>query len=74
MERRNTGGTAWSSAPSRVARDSEVSRLIDRIKTLVAEQWQLEGGPDTGQLEANRREITRLQRQLAIAVKRELSG
>jgi hypothetical protein len=73
MERRNTGdGLIFGSERGRS--DSEVSRLIDRIKTLVAEQWQLEGSPDTGQLEANRREITRLQRQLAIAVKRELSG
>jgi hypothetical protein len=40
----------------------EVSRLIERLRKLVAEGR-----------EANRREITRLQRRLATVVKRELT-
>jgi hypothetical protein len=52
----------------------QVTRLIDRIKKLVAEQRRL--GDDDGEKrrrDANRREIARLKWRLANAVKRELS-
>jgi hypothetical protein len=52
----------------------QVTRLIDRIKKLVAEQRRLDGddGEDRRR-DANRREIARLKWRLANAVKRELS-
>jgi hypothetical protein len=50
-----------------------VTRLIDRIRRLVAEQRRLEAGGDGKRLKAYRIEIARLQRQLAKAVRRELS-
>jgi hypothetical protein len=50
-----------------------VTRLIDRIRRLVAEQRRLEAGGDGKRLKAYRTEIARLQRQLAKAVRRELS-
>jgi hypothetical protein len=49
-----------------------VTRLIDRIRRLVAEQRRLEAGGDGKRLKAYRIEIARLQRQLAKAVRREL--
>ena len=52
----------------------QVASLIDRIKKLVAEQRRLEGRGSGEQLEARRREIVRLQRQLATVVKRELTA
>jgi hypothetical protein len=42
----------------------EASRLLDRLRKLVADQQRLEAGP----LGANRREIVRLQRRLATVV------
>jgi hypothetical protein len=53
--------------------DREVTRLIDRVRELVAERQRLDGGPASQRREANRRELDRLQRQLAMAVRRELS-
>ena len=54
--------------------NTQVVRLIDRIKKLVAEQRRLdEGGGDDCRRDANRREIARLRWRLANAVKRELS-
>ena len=52
----------------------QVTRLIDRIKNLVAEQRRLDDddGEDRRR-DANRREIARLKWRLANAVKRELS-
>ena len=50
----------------------DVTRLIDRIRRLVAEQRRLEAGGDRKRLRAYRIEIARLQRQLATAVRREL--
>ena len=52
----------------------QVTRLIDRIKKLVAEQRRLDDD-DRGdrRRDANRREIARLKWRLANAVKRELS-
>jgi hypothetical protein len=52
----------------------DVTRLIDRIRRLVAEQRRLEARGDRKRLKAYRVEIARLQRQLATAVRRELSG
>lgn len=49
----------------------EVSRLIDRLRKLVAEQRRQDGPP--AEQEASGREITRLQRRLARVVKRELT-
>ena len=54
------------------ARSSQVVRLIDRIKKLVAEQRRL--GDDDRRRDANRREIARLKWRLANAVKRELNS
>lgn len=52
----------------------QVTRLIDRIKKLVAEQRRLdEGDREDRRRDANRREIARLKWRLANAVKRELS-
>ena len=52
----------------------QVTRLIDRIKKLVAEQRRLdEDGREDRRRDANRREIARLKWRLANAVKRELS-
>ena len=50
-----------------------VTRLIERIRRLVAEQRRLEARGDRKGLKAYRTEIARLQRQLATAVRRELS-
>ena len=52
----------------------EVTRLIDRIRRLVAEQRRLEARAGAEPSEANEREITRLQRRLATVVKRELTS
>ena len=52
----------------------QVTRLIDRIKKLVAEQRRLdEDDREKRRRDANRREIARLKWRLANAVKRELS-
>jgi hypothetical protein len=52
----------------------QVTRLIDRIKKLVAEQRRLdEDDREDRRRDSNRREITRLKWRLANAVKRELS-
>lgn len=53
----------------------QVTRLIDRIKNLVAEQRRLDDDDDgeDRRRDANRREIARLKWRLANAVKRELS-
>jgi hypothetical protein len=52
----------------------QVTRLIDRIKKLVAEQRRLEDDDrEDRRRDANRREIARLKWRLANAVKRELS-
>ena len=52
----------------------QVTRLIDRIRKLVAEQRRLdEGDREDRRRDANRREIARLKWRLANAVKRELS-
>jgi hypothetical protein len=49
-----------------------VTRLIDRIRRLVAEQRRLEARGDGKRLRAYRVEIARLQRQLEKAVRRDL--
>jgi hypothetical protein len=49
-----------------------VTRLIDRIRRLVAEQRRLEARGDGKRLKAYRVEIARLQRQLEKAVRRDL--
>ena len=51
----------------------EVRRLIDRLKRLVAERGRLDGGARRERLEATGREIARLQRRLALQVKRDLA-
>jgi hypothetical protein len=48
--------------------------LIDRIKRLVAEQRAVPEDPESERSDANRREIDRLQRQLAAAVKHDLEA
>jgi hypothetical protein len=50
----------------------EVAHLIDRVRTLVAQQKRLEASPDSKRREANQREIDRLRERLAAAVKDEL--
>jgi hypothetical protein len=52
----------------------EVRRLIERLKKLVAQQRQLEDDASSEQRKANRLEIARLQRRLALLVKRELTS
>jgi hypothetical protein len=59
-------------SPRRSSR--EVVGLIDRIRTLVAERRRLEGRASGELVEEKRREIARLQRRLALRVKRELAG
>jgi hypothetical protein len=52
----------------------QVTRIIDRIKQLVAEQRRLDDDErEDRRRDANRREIARLKWRLANAVKRELS-
>jgi hypothetical protein len=52
----------------------QVTRLIDRIKKLVAEQRRLDDEDrEDRRRDANRREIARLKWRLANAVKRELN-
>jgi hypothetical protein len=64
-----TDATAEQGRPS-----PQVVRLIDRIKTLVAEQRRLdESDSEDRRRDANRREIARLKWRLANVVKRELS-
>jgi hypothetical protein len=60
--------------PKRKRASSDVVRLIDRIRELVAEKDALEGRTSSGRLEALRLEIERLQCRLANVVRRELSG
>jgi hypothetical protein len=50
----------------------EITRLIDRLKELVAEHSRLEMSANSDLVERYRAEIARLQRQLANVVKREL--
>jgi hypothetical protein len=58
--------------PRRRRADGEVTRLIDRIRELVADQRRLDGDSESERREINRREIARLRDRLAIAVRREL--
>jgi hypothetical protein len=51
----------------------QVTQLLHRIRTLVAEQRRLSGRASGDRLEANKREISRLQSQLANVLRRELS-
>jgi hypothetical protein len=51
----------------------QVVGLIDRIRTLVAEQKRLDENDSTGRRDAIRTEISCLKLRLANAVKRELS-
>jgi hypothetical protein len=61
------------SAPTAKPPSLAVTRLIDRIRRLVAEQRRLEARGDGKRLKAYRVEFARLQRQLETAVRRELS-
>lgn len=61
------------SAPTAKPASLAVTRLIDRIRRLVAEQRQLEAGGDGKRLKAYGVEIARLQRQLEKAVRHDLS-
>jgi hypothetical protein len=54
--------------------DDEVAVLIDRIKTLVAEQQRIGDSPENGLSQAKRRELDRLRERLANAVKRRLGS
>jgi hypothetical protein len=63
------------SADGRVRRGRfgpEVTRLIERLRRLVAEQRLLPRSASSGQRAAYRREIARMQQRLASAVRREL--
>jgi hypothetical protein len=51
----------------------QVSELIDRIRSLVAEKRRLDANPSGGSREAIVREIARLQDRLANLVRRELT-
>ena len=70
MERRSTDSVALVGEQARL--DTRSARLIARIRELVAEQRQLDRGPQSERRESNRREIDRLQHQLAATVKGEL--
>jgi hypothetical protein len=66
--------TPSDNTPERPRSNSQVARLIDRLKKLVAEQRRLdEGDGEDRRRDANRREIARLKWRLANVVKRELS-
>jgi hypothetical protein len=67
------GGAIVSPMSDQLRPGREVAGLIDRIRRLVAEQRRGEGRGGRELREARRVEIARLQRRLAIAVKRELS-
>ena len=72
METRDTAD--WMViASERRGPDREVTRLIERIRGLVAEQERLEASPQRERREANRREIDALQNRLANLVKRRLN-
>jgi len=70
MERRSTDSVGPVGEQARL--DTKSARLIGRIRELIAEQRRLDRDPQTERREANRREIDRLQHQLAATVKREL--
>jgi hypothetical protein len=71
LERRVAAGSLGGvSLPRRPS--AEVTRLIDRIRELVAERRRLEGRVSGELLERYRVEIERLQQRLANMVKREL--
>ena len=53
---------------------SEVVKLIECIRRLVTEQRRLEGRGGGERLRSNRLEVARLQRRLAVLVKRDLSA
>jgi hypothetical protein len=85
-ERSGNPTTARGQAPSKVGipggslvrvpharrTSPEITRLIDRLKELVAEHSRVEMSASSDLLERYRAEIARLQRQLANVVKREL--
>jgi hypothetical protein len=71
MQKRNAADSVVFGS-KRPRSEDEVAHLIDRIRTLVAQQRRLEASPDSEGHEANRREIDRLRERLAIAVKQEL--
>lgn len=85
-ERSDNPTTGRGQAPSKVGRPGgslvrvpharrpspEITRLIDRLKELVAERSRVEMSASSDLLERYRAEIARLQRQLANVVKREL--
>jgi hypothetical protein len=50
----------------------QVSRLVERIRALVAEQRRLEKSGDADRLDSRRRQIARLKSRLADVVRREL--
>ena len=66
--------TPTNDTPEHRRPSSQVVRLIDRIKKLVAEQRRLgDDDSEDRRRDANRREIARLKWRLANAVKRDLS-
>jgi hypothetical protein len=60
--------------PTRGRASSQVVRLVNRLRELVAEQRALETGGNPKRLAAIRREIERLQCRLANVVRSELSN
>jgi hypothetical protein len=73
LTRRSPVGTLAPHAAKRRGSDQAITGLIDRLRKLVAERRRLEGRTSGERLEARRREIDRLQRQLATVVRRELT-
>jgi hypothetical protein len=68
-----TAADSLRAVPGAPRPSPEVTGLIERIRELVAEHRRLEMSASTELLERYRREIARLQRRLASAVKRELA-
>jgi hypothetical protein len=73
MQRRDTDHSVRDASRRRRS-DDEVAVLIDRIKSLLAEQRRREDGQESARSEAKRREIDRLRERLANAVKRQLGS
>jgi hypothetical protein len=73
MQRRDTDHSVRDASRRRRS-DDEVAVLIDRIKSLLAEQRRREDGQESARSEAKQREIDRLRERLANAVKRQLGS
>ena len=73
FEGRAAGDSVVFMSKRRRSDDDQVTRMIDRIRKLVAKQRRLDEDPESEPREANRREIARLQLRLAAVVKSRLT-